>query len=685
MLPADQPEKAARRKIGKYAVVGRIGRGGMGMVYRGWDEVLEREVAVKTLTVEGTLDQESRQRFQIEARAAARLQHANIVTVFELGEDRGLPFIAMELLPGVDLETLMRSGEPLLLEEKLEIMVQVLRGLHFAHEHGIVHRDIKPSNIRLLEDGTAKIMDFGIAKLGGTGVTKTGMMVGTVHYMSPEQIRGKKLDGRSDVFSSGVILYELLCGKRPFVGDSPTAVLDQALAKDSEARYSTAALMGEELAAVAVRLRGPSSAPPPDVLEAVSIARRLVKEGKVDDALHRLQDVTQRHPRSIEARRALRTAARERERRLKPREPEAQDFPELDATYQGSPTLRTPDTVLQASDPVPGTVLLAPAARTPATSSARTLLLTAAAALLVVVVAGVLLMTRRPPVAAAVVLHVGSEPTGAQVFLDGRETGVVTDGDVTLPAGASGAVTLTLRKAAYREATRVLRLPLGLSEVRFTLEALPIAATAVALPVVTDPAGASVTVDSEAVKGTTPLTVSIDPAREHRIMVRLEGHAPQEVRVAAGAATAPVRLTLEAAGPLGRIAVSAPYPLDVVWRGKVLSHGQPSPEVSVPAGRQVLALVAPTYFLRQNVTVDVRPPAVATVAAPALGKINIRANPDNCQVFIDGDFVEYPPILDRAIAAGDHRVAFKWPDGARREESVQVARGAPAYVMGRKD
>ena len=711
MLPADQPEKAARRKIGKYAVVGRIGRGGMGMVYRGWDEVLEREVAVKTLTVEGTLDQESRQRFQIEARAAARLQHANIVTVFELGEDRGLPFIAMELLPGVDLETLMRSGEPLLLEEKLEIMVQVLRGLHFAHEHGIVHRDIKPSNIRLLEDGTAKIMDFGIAKLGGMGVTKTGMMVGTVHYMSPEQIRGKKLDGRSDVFSSGVILYELLCGKRPFVGDSATAVLykiindppetldpsvagaapelqavlDRALAKDAEARYPTAALMGEELAVVAVRLRGPSSAPPPDVLEAVSVARRLVKEGKVDDALHRLQDVTQRHPRSIEARRALRTAARERERRLKPREPEAQDFPELDATYQGSPTRRTPDTVLQPSDPAPGTVLLAPAAWTPVTSSARTLLLTAAAALLVVVVAGVLLMTRRPPVAAAAVLHVRSEPTGAQVFLDGRDTGVVTDGDVTLPTGASGAVTLTLRKAAYREATRVLRLPLGLSDVRFDLEALPIAAPAVALPVVTDPAGASVTVDGEAVKGTTPLTLSIDPAREHRITVRLEGHAPQEVRVAAGAAAAPVRLTLDAAGPLGRIAVSAPYPLDVVWRGKVLSHGQPSPEVSVPAGRQVLALVAPTYFLRQNVTVDVRPPAVATVAAPALGKINIRANPDNCQVFIDGDFVEYPPILDRAIAAGEHRVAFKWPDGARREESVQVARGAPAYVMGRKD
>src|SRR5262249_2690360 len=144
---------------------GRIGKGGMGMVYRGLDEALEREVAIKTLTVEGTFDAESRKRFEIEAKAAAKLQHPNILTVFELGEERGVPFIAMELLPGADLETLLRSGDPLLLQEKLDIAVQVCRGLTYAHEHKIVHRDIKPSNIRVLDDGTAKIMDFGIAKL----------------------------------------------------------------------------------------------------------------------------------------------------------------------------------------------------------------------------------------------------------------------------------------------------------------------------------------------------------------------------------------------------------------------------------------------------------------------------------------------------------------------------------------
>jgi serine/threonine-protein kinase len=254
----------------------------MGMVYRGWDEVLEREVAVKTLTVEGTLDEESRQRFQIEARAAARLQHANIVTVFELGEDRGLPFIAMELLPGVDLETLVRSGEPLLLEEKLEIMVQVLRGLHFAHEHGIVHRDIKPGNIMLVARGQVKIMDFGIARMRvGDVKTSTGIVLGTPKYMSPEQVEGSPVDQRSDIFSLGIVLYEMLTGVRLFSGEDapqimhnvahgehepPTrvipglpAMLDfivaRALKKDPTVRYQDAYDLAADLATCLAELR----------------------------------------------------------------------------------------------------------------------------------------------------------------------------------------------------------------------------------------------------------------------------------------------------------------------------------------------------------------------------------------------------------------------------------------------
>src|SRR5215468_2809589 len=288
----------SRARIGRYLVTGRVGKGGMGMVYLGLDEALERKVAVKTLTGEGLADEDSRRRFQIEAKAAAKLQHPNIVTVFELGEDRGVPFIAMEMLGGADLETLLRSGESLPLAERLDILIQVARGLAFAHEHGVVHRDIKPSNIRLLDDGTAKIMDFGIAKVGGAQLTKTGMMVGTVNYMSPEQVRGQKLDGRSDVFSLGVILYELLTGRRPFRGEQVTEVLykivhedpppldftslgelsprlqeimSRALAKKLEQRYASASQLGDDLAEVleAHQRATPLLTTPPDVLQEV--------------------------------------------------------------------------------------------------------------------------------------------------------------------------------------------------------------------------------------------------------------------------------------------------------------------------------------------------------------------------------------------------------------------------------
>ena len=287
MLPQAQDARPAPR-IGRYLVTGRIGKGGMGMVYRGLDPALEREVAVKTLVADDSFDSDGRRRFEVEARAAARLSHPNIVTVHELGEDRGILYIAMEMLPGADLEALLRSGERLPLAEKLDVVSQICRGLAYAHERGVVHRDIKPSNVRLLDDGTAKIMDFGIAKLGPDHhITKTGMMVGTVHYMSPEQVRGRELDGRTDVFSAGVILYELLAGERPFKGEDVTAilykivneeppplgldalgalgpplkqVLDKALAKDPATRYATAAEFAEELGALQARIQ---SAQPP--------------------------------------------------------------------------------------------------------------------------------------------------------------------------------------------------------------------------------------------------------------------------------------------------------------------------------------------------------------------------------------------------------------------------------------
>ena len=280
-----------RPRIGKYEVVKLLGRGGMGAVYQAFDPFLERDVALKVMLPETAGDPEHKQRFEREARAVARLSHPGIVTVFDLGyHTDGSPYIVMELLKGQDLLARLRQSPPLSLEDKVRIVTQVLEGLGHAHQAGIVHRDVKPANVFLTEEGAARIMDFGIAFWTASGGTSKSVL-GTVSYMSPEQVRGERVDGRSDLFSVGTLLYEVLTGRRPFDAETPMAtfhriargqasldlppgpeyagfrpVLQRALAVAVEERYPTAA----EFAAA---LRGCLRADSPEVV-AVPAARR---------------------------------------------------------------------------------------------------------------------------------------------------------------------------------------------------------------------------------------------------------------------------------------------------------------------------------------------------------------------------------------------------------------------------
>src|SRR5262249_40651162 len=195
----------------------------MGVVYRGRDETLERDVALKVMALDAA-DTEARARFQKEGIAAARLQHPNIVTIYELGEHEGQPFMALELLEGTDLQRAIEAGLRPDPKATLPRIIQVLAGLAHAHENGIVHRDVKPSNVFLPWGRPAKIMDFGVARLTGT-TTTAGLVVGTPNYMSPEQPRGGELDGRSDLFSVGLILYALVTGEKAFKGDTVVSLL----------------------------------------------------------------------------------------------------------------------------------------------------------------------------------------------------------------------------------------------------------------------------------------------------------------------------------------------------------------------------------------------------------------------------------------------------------------------------
>jgi serine/threonine protein kinase len=215
---------AKPRRIGAYDIIDVIGRGGMGTVFRGNDPRIGRPVAIKMLTA-AVADADLLQRFYREAQYTGSLHHQNIVTVYELGHEENVPYLVMEYLEGLSLETMIVSRRPMPIAEKLGIILQVCSGLTYAHKRGLVHRDIKPANIVILEDGTAKIVDFGIALLGGSTLTRTGQVVGSFNYMSPEQLNGVEVDARTDVYSTGVVLFQLLTGVLPFEGATTAATL----------------------------------------------------------------------------------------------------------------------------------------------------------------------------------------------------------------------------------------------------------------------------------------------------------------------------------------------------------------------------------------------------------------------------------------------------------------------------
>lgn len=214
--------------IGRYEIQKELGRGAMGVVYLGKDPKINRLVAIKTVRfdeVDPDLLEETKKRFFREAEAAGTLNHPNIVTIYDVGEEEDLAYVAMELLEGSDLTPYIKKGSLLPPAELMKIIISVAEGLAFAHGKGIVHRDIKPANIMLLKDGVVKIADFGIARISTSSATQTGTVLGTPSYMSPEQVSGAKVDGRSDLFSLGSSMYELLSGQKPFQGESIAALM----------------------------------------------------------------------------------------------------------------------------------------------------------------------------------------------------------------------------------------------------------------------------------------------------------------------------------------------------------------------------------------------------------------------------------------------------------------------------
>ncbi len=295
--------------LGRYKIVSEIGQGAMGTVYKAVDPIIDRTVAIKTINLNLSRQEleEYEARFQQEIKAAGRLNHPNIVTIYDVGKTEQVAYMAMEYLEGQELKDMIASGKLPTADQVVNIIAQVADGLWFAHQQDIVHRDVKPSNIMVLKGGIAKITDFGIARLPNSAVkTMTGLILGSPRYMSPEQVIGKAIDARSDIFSLGVVLYEALTGIAPFDGDNVNAIMyatvnttppppsmhakslppmldlivAKAMAKLLEDRYQTIKELGDDLREVrrqidsskpAAALKASTAPPPPPPRPAASI------------------------------------------------------------------------------------------------------------------------------------------------------------------------------------------------------------------------------------------------------------------------------------------------------------------------------------------------------------------------------------------------------------------------------
>ena len=295
--------------IGRYEIVRELGRGAMGVVFKARDPLIGRSVAVKTITAGVAKDPDLLARFYREAKSAGLLHHPNIVTVYELSESEGLPFIAMEYLEGESLEQVVVRRSPLPLAQKLGYIVQACRAFDFAHRRGVVHRDIKPANIMITMEGVVKVVDFGIARIIDTSKTQTGSLLGTLSYMSPEQLRGQSADERCDIWSLGAVLYECMSYRKPFTGDNHGALLrsiledeppsiqevapecpanlkkvvDRALCKELSDRYQTVDELLLDVEPIWSELRQDT------VRRFVDSARKLVAEGETAEACRLLR------------------------------------------------------------------------------------------------------------------------------------------------------------------------------------------------------------------------------------------------------------------------------------------------------------------------------------------------------------------------------------------------------------
>ncbi len=636
--------------LGRYQILEELGRGAMGRVFLALDPDIQRKVAIKTIQVFASLPEsergEARERFNREARAAGQLLHPGIVTLFDVGEHRGIPFLAMEYVEGTPLDNHCRTGELLPVDLVLEIISQAAVALSFAHEAGIVHRDIKPANLMLVGGATVKIMDFGLAKAPATHLTSDGTLLGTPGYMSPEQIRGGLVDARSDLFSLACVLYELLTGSKPFEGDSISSVVYRVVHEDPPDPAGLGDRVDPGLAAFILSALSKEPAGRPSTGREFAARLEQFRGGgagavaKGDDLMHGEPSPEQELPVDIPP-----PIHARREKKRSGGKPIGMIAAILIVALAVSVWVYRED--LKALWDGWSVSRQAQAVGEPEFYEAT----------------------------------VRTEPAGLPVLLDGEPL----KGDrVRFPASAPfGTLTSELE-------CRSLVHPLDALDAggEVTLVFDPVR---LHLPLMEPVEGAGLKLNGEVLRAV-PGEIELDLCRENRIEFVAPGYYPLEVVIPSAATPLEARTVVASLSmeriPTGTLLLPEPgYPLEVLIDGK---RREPAGDrIEIEAGEHLVRVTNDRYWVDQTVRVEIKAGESNRPirSLPGLAELSVLAYPPNCRVLLRkriGDnwkFLKNTPLNGYKIAAGDYHLRVELVStGDVREQDIRLKAGANSPV-----
>jgi serine/threonine protein kinase len=668
--------------VGRYTITRRLGRGTSGVVYQAIDSD-HRHVALKLMIPDVASDEAARLRFLRDAETLISLHHRNIVTTFDCGVHDGAPFIVMELLAGSTLRDRMRGQEPMSLEAKLDVVIQLCDGLQHAHERGIVHRDVKPANIWLLRNGGVKLLDFGVAHFAGSTLTQPGDVLGTVAYTSPEQLAGNVVDGRADIFAAGTILYELLTGRRPFDGDNVAAVMEKVLREDPPPLAEVApGLSGSIREATTIALQKDPAARFPHAADFASELR-----------LARYEVTTPPSSVGSGAEPDQPTMILEPTRVVGPDGSHSQSVPERDArtasvnvaaervrtgasSHRGTAPGSRRGAASKAVPPPPPAP--DPLARLRALAGQRPVQIVAGlGAIDAVLILARMQLSGTGPAAADYRVEVRSVPGGAVVEIDGTDSGYRTPATMEFqtPPGH-----IRLRLTGYETVNVGVpaiepKRPLTLS---YNLRRM--------LDVRSDPPGARILVNGKDTGLQTPATYTVPEPAPDWLELQLGRAAPRraaltpailqagELRVdfrapergSQGPAVQQTSVSEPALVPepartakaVVAVRVTGSYPFEVTGCGRSSPMAtEHSLEVNAPC---TLRLRSAQYYLDVPRTIDAASGHVE-LAAPQLARVQLRSRYEWCTIVLDGHAIGSPPA-DVEVAAGTYPVVVQCPD-----------------------